>query len=215
MPCTIALFLGGKTGFELASWAGVSTACYTLVLPAAAVECVLMQGFFADRRAIAVTVIGISASLLAVIISYVCIVSCGISQPVPVLCIVSLGFVLSRFLKSCALACYFQRSAPLFQYREIIVFLAKVLTLSLLTGGCAWLLSQGMAHILPDGIADAFQALQSGTAPVRAISRLKILLRLAVAGSGAFLTFCLGAWLLRLQEPRLMLTWIKQKFSRH
>jgi len=214
MPCTIALFLGGKTGFELASWAGVSTACYTLVLPAAAVECVLMQGFFADRRAVAVTVIGISASLLAVVISYVCIVVCGISQPVPVLCVVSLGFVLSRFLKSCALACYFQRSAPLFQYREIIVFLLKVLALSLLTGGCAWLLSQAVATVLPDGIADAFAALQENPAANPAVSRLRIFLRLAIAGGGACLAFCLGSILLRLQEPRLMLGWVKQKLHR-
>ena len=67
---------------------------------------------------------------------------------------------------------------------------------------------------LPDGIADAFAALQENPAANPAVSRLRIFLRLAIAGGGACLAFCLGSILLRLQEPRLMLAWVKQKLHR-
>lgn len=210
MPISIGIFLGGKTGVEIASWAGISTACYTLVLPAAAVECVLMQGFFAKQQTVAVTTIGVLTSMISIAISYVLIVHFP-GGAVQSLMVVALGFVVSRCLKSLALAWYLQRSTPMFHSRQMLSFGAKIILLTALTAALTWAGSAAMNRILPDGITAALKALQDGTMPLPPISRLRILLRLTVAGSCGALGFLLGAWLFRVQEAKQMFLYAWQK----
>lgn len=206
IPLSVLIFMGGKTGVALAYWAGISTACYILVLPAAAVECVLMQGFFADRKTVAVTVIGILSSFLSVVLSYVAVVHFALS-PEASLVAVALGFVLSRCLKSCTLAWYLQRSTPMFEWRDMSRFTGKMLLLTLAVALVSWGASHGMATLLPDGIAASRAGL-----PGAKVVRSYIVLRLAVAGSAAAIAFMAGAWLLQLKEARQMFDWTAGKF---
>jgi len=212
MPISIFIFFGGKTGIELASWAGISTACYTLVLPAAAVECVLMQGYFAEKRTVAVTVIGLISSLVSVLFSYIIIVRFQVGV-VPSLIVVALGFVISRYLKSIVLSLYLQRSIPMFHARTIPMFFGKLLLLSLFTGGITWAASEMMNQLLPDGIANALAAVRNGTVLIPEISRFKIMCRLAVALSAGGIAFVSGALLLRVSEARQMLDWAWNKLQ--
>lgn len=205
-PLSVLIFFGGKTGIELASWAGLSTACYCLALPATAVECVLMQGFFADQRTVSVTVIGVLASLVSVIINYIFIVHVGVT-PQGALMVVALGFVISRCLKSVALAMYFERNTPMFERRDISVFFLKLLTLSAAVGVGTWLASTGMNMILPDGTSTALSQLDAGVS----ISRLRIILRLAAAGGTGAAVYLLGSHALSLAEPRQMIGWALEK----
>lgn len=207
-PIAVLIFYGGKTGIELASWAGLSTACYCLVLPAAAVECVLMQGFFADQRTVSVTVIGILSSLFSVVLSYIYIVIIGVT-PQDALMVVALGFVISRCLKSVALAVYLERSTPMFQLRDISVFFLKLVALSIAVGAVTWLVSAGVDKVLPDGISQALA--QLGTGRELPISRLRIAIRLVIAGAAGGIVYLLGSFVLRLAEPRQMITWALEK----
>jgi peptidoglycan biosynthesis protein MviN/MurJ (putative lipid II flippase) len=202
MPISILIFLGGKTGIELASWAGISTACYCLVLPAAAVECVLMQGSFADQKTVAVTVIGIASSMVSVLLSYLFIVIVGVEAE-KALMVVALGFVLSRCLKSIALALYLRRSTPMFPARPTMVFLFKLALLAGAVGAVTWGVSQAVSTILPDGI-DAALAAPDHTGD---ISRIRIALRLIVAAGAAGVTFLAAGFALRLEEPKQMIRW--------
>lgn len=210
MPISILIFLGGKTGIELASWAGISTACYTLVLPAAAVECVLMQGYFAEQKTVAVTVIGFIGSVFSVLFSYIIIVHFPVGA-VASLAVVALGFVLSRYLKSAILTLYLQRSTPMFQRQALIVFLAKLLLLSVFTGAVTWGASEIMNYLLPDGISSALAAVRNGEAFLPKISRLKIICRLLVSLGAGGAAFVVGAAVLRLAEARQMLDWAIEK----
>ncbi len=212
MPISISIFLGGKTGIEIASWAGISTACYTLVLPAAAVECVLMQGFFAKRQNIAVTVIGISTSLVSIVLSYIIIVHYQVG-PIASLLAVALSFVFSRYLKSLVLALYLQRSTPMFRGGQMTLFFAKMILLTAVAAALTWGGSALMTKVLPDGISAALLAVQAGSVPVPAVSRVKVLLRLAVAGGAGALGFLLGAWFFRVHEAIQMFTWGWQKIA--
>ena len=212
MPISIGIFLGGKTGVEIASWAGLSTACYTLVLPAAAVECVLMQGFFAKQQTIAVTVIGMLSSMVSIVISYVAIVHYQVG-PIPSLMLVALGFVFSRYLKSLVLALYLQRSTPMFHGGQMALFFAKIILLTAVAAVMTWVGSALMTKVLPDGISAALAAVRAGSVPVPAVSRVRILLRLVVAGSSGTLGFLLGAWFFRVQEARQMFIWAWQKIA--
>jgi peptidoglycan biosynthesis protein MviN/MurJ (putative lipid II flippase) len=210
MPISILIFLGGKTGIELASWAGISTACYTLVLPAAAVECVLMQGYFAEQKTVSVTVIGLIASIVSVAISYVAIVHFQVGA-VASLVVVAVGFVVSRYLKSIVLTLYLQKSTPMFKRKALALFFGKLLLLSLFTGAVTWGSSELMNYLLPDGIAAALAAIRGGETVIPEVSRCKIICRLAVALSAGGVAFLAGAFVLRLAEARQMLEWAWEK----
>ncbi len=208
IPLTILIYWGGHTDVSQAYWAGISTSCYCLVLPAAAAECVLMQGFFADQKTMAVTVIGILSSVISVIFSYIFIVKLNVPAR-QALIVVALGFVISRFVKSVALAIYLGRSTPMFRLGETMVFLLKLVVLALLVGGAAYGVSLAMQHILPDGVA----ATIANTNPDLEIasSRLRLALRIMVSGGAGAIVFVAGALLLRLQETQQMFQWILEK----
>jgi len=207
-PISVLIFLGGKTGIELASWAGLSTACYCLVLPAAAVECVLMQGYFADQRTVSVTVIGVLSSMFSVMLSYIYIVFVGVT-PQGALVVVALGFVISRCLKSAALAIYLERSTPMFHRRDISVFFFKLAVLSVAVGAVTWLVSTGVDKVFPDGISKALEQLGSGS-DVH-ISRVRIAMRIVIAGAAGGIVYLAGSFALRLAEPRQMIMWAVEK----
>ena len=212
MPISIMFFMGGKTGIEIASWAGLSTACYCLVLPAAAVECVLMQGSFADQRTVAVTVIGLSTSLISVILSYIFIIIIQV-PPKQAIMVVALGFVLSRFVKSFILALYMRRNIPMFPLKETAVFLLKLLVLAVIVACVTYGVSTLMAKYMPDGIAKALASITPDTPSnfKPDISRLRIALRICVSGAAGLVSFFAASFLLRLKEPRQMLEWTLAK----
>ena len=162
-PVSAFIFLGGKADFHVVvTWAGLSTACYILVLPAAAVECVLMQGFFASRKMISVTLIGIAASLFSVAISFLFIVVFKV-QATQALIVVSLGFVLSRTLKSLTLAAYLRRGIPMFPARETASFALRISLVGLLVGLAALGTTRGIEHLLPDGLARGSRVYRAAT----------------------------------------------------
>lgn len=222
-PMAVFIFLGGKTGLQVALWSGLSTACYILVLPAAAVECVLMQGYFADRRTLSVTVIGIGASLLSIIISYVFIVVLQ-AQAVQALIVVSLGFVVTRYLKSLVLTGVLRRHIPMFPLKETSQFLVRLVFLGIIVGMVTWGVSTAVDSVLPDGLTKAELALQdhlqaNGTVELAdasgvRVSRLHMLLRLAIAGTAGGLAYLGVARLLRVKEPFDMAAWGIQKIRR-
>ncbi len=176
-PIAVLGFYGGKTGLEIAQWAGLSMCCYTLVLPASAVECVLMQGFFADRRMVAVTIIGIVCSSLSVLASWIFIVLVGVT-PEQSLVVVALGFTLSRYLKSLILTIYMNRKVPLVA-KGVWKACGKTVVLALLTAGATYLAYSWCKGILP--------AVEAGS-----VNRVRLLLQLCVGGGAGALVALLG-----------------------
>ena len=206
----VGIFLGGQTGLQIALLAGLSTGCYVLVLPAAAVECVLMQGFFADRRTVSVTVIGILSSLLSVAVSFIAVVKLNVGAwqngAAIALACVALGFVLSRWVKSLALTVYFHRCTPSFRPGPTVLFLIRVALLTLLAGAATWLVSRAVSGVLHDGVA-AFALADATSDGTHDVSRLAILANICLSGSAGLLAFLAGARLLRLDEPLQMIRW--------
>lgn len=211
MPISILLFMGGKTGVEIAYWAGIATACYCLVLPATAIECVLMQGSFADQRTVAVTVIGLTTSFISVIISYVMIIQFH-AQSLYAIIAVALGFVASKFVKSLVLALYIRRNIPMFPLKETLVFVARLIVLAVIVGAVSYGVSMFFEHICPDGIADAIEASRNGLADyVPHVSKMRIALRIVLSGFAGICAFAIGAIVMRLEEPRQMMQWALEK----
>ncbi len=203
----ILIFLGGKTGLTVASWAGLSTACYCLVLPAAAVECVLMQGAFADQRTVAVTVIGIFSSLLSVIFSWVFIVLLQVKAAEAVV-VVALGFVLSRFVKSMLLALFMRRKMPMFPWGESLLFLAKMTCVAAVAAGVAYCVSRLAGLVLPEIMVPG------GSADMPAVARHWLALRIFAACCAGGLAALAAAWILKVNEMKEMLEWTLAKIRR-
>ncbi|MCX7590755.1 MAG: hypothetical protein N2255_03920, partial [Kiritimatiellae bacterium] len=71
VPLVSLLFQRGKFTSEMARWTAVSTACYGLMMPAQALEYLLMKAFFANRRMVAIIVAGVAFSALSMLFSYI------------------------------------------------------------------------------------------------------------------------------------------------
>lgn len=193
-PLTALLFKGGQFGDVAVSRTALSTLCYTFVLPASAIEMLLMQAFFAHRRMVSVTVAGIVFSLLSMGISYWAVVAAG-WQGSWALVAVAGGFTLSRWLKTLALVVLLRRDAPVFPTLPTTGFLARTLLVSGLCAGAAY-----------GGVAAVRQVVGTGL--------LAALLQLAVAGTMAAAGFVAGCALIRVREPREMLDWALARLRR-
>lgn len=218
-PISVVLFLGGETGLQVALWTGVSMACYLLVLPPAAVECVLMQGYFADRRMTSVTLIGIGASLISVVISYIGIVHFK-AQAVGALAVVALGFGLSRWLKSGILIVVLKRSVPMFPARQSLLFFLRLVLLGAIVGVVAWGINGALDLAWPDGLEQARRQL-AGADPETVIgpagrfseniNRVSLLIKMVISTAAGGAAFLLGAVLLRIREPLDMMQWLLRR----
>lgn len=222
-PISVILFLGGETGLQVALWTGVSMACYLLVLPAAAVECVLMQGYFADRRMLSVTLIGIGTSLVSVVISYVGIARME-AQAMAALIIVSLGFAVSRWIKSGVLIAVLKRTVPMFPARQSLFFFIRLLLLAAIVGAVAWGVDGVLDVMWPDGLAEARQELADVSPEMAVVSagqfsgtlnRMLLLTKLVLAAAAGGVAFLLGAILLQIREPLDMVNWVLTRMGRN
>jgi len=207
LPLVSLVFKGGKFGDESVAWTAVSMACYTFVMPALALEAVLMQAFFAYRRMVSVTALGIGLSVVSVGFSFLGLALFGNapaelfgravpwfgSHPVVVLGFIAGGFALTRLLKTVALAFMLKRNAPVFPVGETFGFLARVAVCTCLTAVCAWLALRGLDSVL-GGAALHDKIFQAA--------------RVCAGGAGGVLGALAGFWLLRIREPYEMLAWL-------
>ncbi len=194
-PLTSLLFQGGHFDAEMVSWTSWSMAVYTLVLPAFALEYLLMQAFFAHRRTVAVTVIGISTSLVSVLVSYVGIRLLGATGLAALLAIAG-GFVVSRGLKTAVLIVMLRRTVPLFPASETLATLGRTVLAGGLATGLALACDWGFVHYLSAGVG-----------------KLPMLLRLVATTGAGGAGFVVGVVLFRLREPLEMLQWARQRLA--
>jgi len=188
-PLTALLFGGGHFDETAVARTSISMACYTFALPAIAVEMLMMQAFFANRRTLSVALTGIIFSAVSIAISYYAIVVLK-WQGGRALAAVAGGLTLSRWLKTGTLALLLRRSAPLFPLWPTAAFLLRALLMSLTATAAAWL---GI-HLL-----DRLSVPLHGLIP--------LVTRLAVAGIAAATGFVAGCFVFGVKEPREMLRW--------
>ena len=200
-PLTAVVFQGGRFDATAVQRTALSTALYTLALPAAAVEALVMQAFFAHRRMVAVTVVGIVLSSFSMFASWVGLQVCG-GNGLLLLGVIAGGFAFTRMLKSIVLVGLLRSSAPgVFPTRETLGFLARlVLAAGLMAGAAA-------------GAADASVA-GAAAAGLPLHGRLPDLLRLAAGGGASLVVGAAACRVLRIREPREMLRWALDKARR-
>ena len=194
-PVAGVIFSGGHFTAEVTYWCGISMACYMLVLPAYALEQILIQVYFANRKMVAVTIMGILFSSLSVAISYIGVVKFGM-RGAHALAVVSLGFVLSRTLKSAAFVGIMKRTVPMFSGLETFAFVLRCLLNGLLVGGSAWLTNRMLDILVPSS------------------GKIILMGKLCVAGMVGAAVFVVSLLVLRIKEPGMMLMWTLEKMKR-
>ncbi|MFC1461651.1 murein biosynthesis integral membrane protein MurJ [Verrucomicrobiota bacterium] len=199
-PLSFVLFHGGEFTAEPVEWTAVSMSCYILVLPGYALEYLLMQAFFANRRMVSVTVVGIIFSAVSVAISYVGIAMFG-ARGVWALMVIALGYTLSRTLKAVTLVTLLKKSIPIFPLGETISFVLRAFLVGAISAGLCFLCTTG------------FERYISSTD-----EKLILLCKLAAGGVAALIGFLVSTRILRLKEPMDMWQWatdvVRKRFKR-
>lgn len=195
-PITSLLFYGGEFTLQSVRWTAVSMACYTLVLPAYAIEYLLMQAYFANRRMVLVTAIGAIFSFGSIAVSYVGIALLG-ATPVWALGIVAIGFTLSRTLKVVALVVFLRRQVPIFPLGPTLALVGKALLTGAVCAGLCFAANWAFLSFISDRP-----------------DKLLVLARLTAGGMAAAAGFLVSLFLFRMKEPIDMLEWGMQRFKR-
>ncbi|MCK6471691.1 MAG: hypothetical protein L6R28_08090 [Planctomycetes bacterium] len=149
VPLAQVLFQSGKVGAAEAAEVGAIMSCYTIVLPAAALEMIFMQAYFSSRRTVSVTIIGMFFSAFSMTVSYLGVVHYGL-RGLEAVMVVALGFTVSRWLKTFTLIGFLKIGGlRVFPALPTLSFLARALVL---TAACALVAHAGyagMERLLP------------------------------------------------------------------
>jgi putative peptidoglycan lipid II flippase len=195
VPITALIFKGGYFDAVAVQRTAMSLSFYTFVLPAAAIEMLVMQAFFANRRMISVTVIGVLFSVLSILISWVGLKVSG-GKDLMLLAFIAGGFTLARTLKSLTLVEMLRKSAPVFPFRETVSFLGRVTLAAGAAAGLSWLVLHQV---------EALSGLSG---------RLGDLVRLAVGGGLFGVIYLVGAYSLHIREMRELFDLARQKIRK-
>jgi peptidoglycan biosynthesis protein MviN/MurJ (putative lipid II flippase) len=190
-PLTGFVFGGGKFDFISVQRTALAMACYTFALPAVAVETILMKAFFASRRTVAVSVLGIVFSTLSMFISW------GGSRffrenELLVLGVIAGGFALTRWMKTASLVVLFRRSAPAFPAAETVSFLIRLVLASAVIAGAAY-----VGRTLGSWLQDWPPIPRGSETPEWVVN----LAELGLGGLAALIALVAAFALLRIREP--------------
>lgn len=189
------VFRGGKLTSEMRFWTAITMGTYVFLLPARAVEQVLIQAYFADRRMLAVTVMGILSSLLSMLIAYVGVKVLGATEAYA-LAVVAGGLVLGRFAKAIAFALYMKTKIPMFPFIETLWFLVRVIAVGFAVAVSAYYVMVGIDRVL------------ATTSPFWAA------VKLTCAGGAGAGVFVASTFILRIREPSEMVQWTLAKLRK-
>jgi len=197
-PLARLLFEMGRLKTVQAEMVGLVTACYAVALPAYGIERVMMKGFFSNRNTLSPFLIGLFWSTVSMAACWLLVGHLG-WRGTDALMVVALAYAGTRVLKAITLVVVLRRSIPMFRPREALPFFLCVVAL---TAGCvllAWGSRQLANQVLTlEGLSGA---------------RLKLTLfaHLAAIGATATVTFLGTAWLLKFEEFKIALDWVRPK----
>ena len=201
VPIARLLFEMGKLEAADARLVGLVTACYAAALPAYGIERVMMKGFLSNRKTLPLFIIGVIWSTVSMGVCWFLVAFRGWGGQ-DALMVVALAYVATRILKAITLVAVLKRSIPMFKLGETAAFLLRALALTAACALAAWAARAGVAGLLPlEGLA---------------LGRLKMVLgmHLAVIGTAATVTFLTVAWLLRMEELKVAVDWIRPRANK-
>ena len=196
LPIVELVFRGGPFDGDSVRRTAVAMSCYTFALPAVAVETILMKAFFASRRTLAVSVLGIVFSTMSMFISWAG-ARYGAGNDLLVLAVIAGGFSLTRWLKAASLVALFRRGTPAFPAASTLSFLARLSIASAAAALAARWAAVGPAAAL---------AARFGVA-----GRAADIVDLGLGGLAALIALAAAFALLRIREPLELVGLVKNR----
>jgi len=194
----------GKLDATDLALAALANSCYIVVLPAYALEKLVMQGFFSNRKMVVPTVLGAIFSFLSIGISVFGIRVLGLAGA-GALAVVALGYTASRYLKTIALVAALKRHVPMFPARESLVFFFKAVIVCAVAAGSAW-----GVRVLYESRFPLVDVLGRGTKRMLMVVGAEI----AIGGAVSIAAALAAIKLLKMEELRWIVEWIRKKRSR-
>jgi len=183
--------------------AGLALAILSTSILFVSLENILMQTFFSLQRTILPTVLGIIFSVLPSLALYLAIEK--LEMGAHAFLLVCIAWPAARILKNLFLFTFVQRRVPVLAAGESAVFLPKLAALCAAPALAAWATYRWIAAALP---LEAHSASRVGFELVKCI-------HVGVPSLCALLAFLLLCVLLRLEEFRVAVQWVREKGWRH
>lgn len=144
---TAALLQTGRFDASAVGLVAVVNACYCLALPFYALEYVLMQAYFSNRRMWTVSFIGICFSAVSMAVSGVGVLVLGY-HGLTALAMIALGYSVSRLLKTLTLIGVLKRTLPFLPAGESLLYFLRVCVVGVACAAAAWGAVQGTETLL-------------------------------------------------------------------
>jgi peptidoglycan biosynthesis protein MviN/MurJ (putative lipid II flippase) len=202
LPISRIIFQGGHYDYNDCLIASTANACYSLVLPFYALEYVLMQAFFANRKMVSITLIGMFFSTLSMLVCYVCVIRLGMTGTSAVAA-VALAYTGTRMLKVFALGGVMRCFLPVFPAGETVGFLFRALLVAVATGCSAM------------GVRALYERLvQIPAEGGRMMLLPKIAPDIFLSGLAGTVVAIASAWFFCRADSEQIVVWFKEKLRR-
>ena len=201
-PLAQALYEGKKFNGDDIVYSALVSRIFALQLPFIATEIMVMQAFFSSRRVIAPTVLGIIFSTLSAGVSYYCVTQGIVTSAAAILTLVGFSLVLARILKALLLVVLLRRSVPVLPVAESMGFVLRIFLAAGVAGAAAFAASKlnFFDNLVAGGGRWSGKALQ--------------LFHAGIIAAATFGVFTVCSLALKLEEPRQMYAWTREKFKR-
>lgn len=194
-PVVQFLYDWGKWSETSTYWTSLALGCYAISIVFYSSEVILMQSFFSMQNTWIPVSVGLVSSSLQIAGLYVAVTVFDLNR----FYCVALAYPLSRIIKNIALIGIMKKKMPILSAGETSLFLGKMAVICAGVGGAMYAVDLHVAPMLE---------LQEGA---RGLLNPLIAARLIIAslgGAAAFVSLC---YILRLEEARLFVDWVREE----
>lgn len=206
MPLSLAMFEGSKYFGEAIEQTALVSRLFTLQLIFGALEMMVMQAFFSSQRMYAPTLLGFVFSALSAGTAYFCVFNGVVTTPAAILTLVALCLIVARILKAVFLVVLLRQNVPVLPVGPTLAFAVRLAIAAAAAGAAAYALSR----LNISGYRPGFL----GRAGPRWLPKIMQLLDAGIIGCVTMAVFTALSVALKLDEPRQMLQWTREKFKR-
>lgn len=213
-PLVDVLFLRGQFSPLDAELTALSCLCYAFVLPFIAIEPILSNVFFSQRRTVFISVLGIVFSTLMMATNAIGILGLGLEGRAALI-LLGVSFTVWRMAKVLWFALALRRRVPCFPVGATLSFLARLLLTAAAGGVAAWAARSGMEALVER--FDALSAMLVSDGGVKAATRATLMRGVAflvLPGLAGALPVVAGAWALLPDDVHLLRDWIRERLRR-
>ena len=199
------LFLSRANAPELTNqWLALSVGVHALMIPAMAIEMIMMQGYFADQRMSLPMILGIIFSIINIALAAYVVDVLALRGEVAMMGII-FAFIVSRTGKSLALTVILKHKVPMLPFGTTAFFFLKVICLSFIVGWSSYIAMNFAATVFPQSSMDSWfsESVQLWWG-----------MQVVVGSICSLFVFILVAKLLRVEEVFEGVTMIKKRLKK-